>query len=349
MLLVSTAFFPLDEQLGLQDKQWSEGVERDAVWLSGLVPFAQAEAILQRIGRVNISCMSIWRSSQAWGSRFGGQLTLERERTNALPEAWAAPACEVEAAPRMGVGMDGAMLNIRGEGWKELKVGTLFEVVGTPTLDPKTEELVDLAQAVNNSYVAHLGGPELMGELTWAEAHRRHWEQAPDTLAIGDGAPWIWNQVALHFGNSRQLVDWYHAKQHLTTAAHLLKDDATAATQRWLHSRETLLYQGHADQIANELTAAATQQPALAENLRKEANYFRQNQHRMNYLEMREDEWPIGSGMVESGAKQFKTRFCGPGMHWSRTGAENLLPIRSAILSDRFDELWAKVYPAPPS
>ena len=67
----------------------------------------------------------------------------------------------------------------------------------------------------------------------------------------------------------------------------------------------------------------------------------------MNYLEMREEEWPIGSGMVERGGKQYKARFCGPGMRWSRAGAEKLLPVRSVILSKRFDELWARVYRAP--
>ena len=64
-------------------------------------------------------------------------------------------------------------------------------------------------------------------------------------------------------------------------------------------------------------------------------------------LKMREAEWPIASGTVESGAKQFKARFCGPGMRWSRQGAENLLPIRAAILSQRFDELWTRVYNSP--
>lgn len=67
----------------------------------------------------------------------------------------------------------------------------------------------------------------------------------------------------------------------------------------------------------------------------------------MNYLELREGAWLIGSGMVESGAKQFKARFSGPGMRWSRKGAENLLPIRSAILSGTFDNMWtsAKILP----
>ena len=61
---------------------------------------------------------------------------------------------------------------------------------------------------------------------------------------------------------------------------------------------------------------------------------------RMNDIEMREEELPIGNSMVESGAKQFKTRFSGPGVRRSRAGADNLLPICAAVLSGRFDQMW---------
>jgi hypothetical protein len=93
----------------------------------------------------------------------------------------------------------------------------------------------------------------------------------------------------------------------------------------------------------------------------------------MQYLELRENHWLIGSGMVESGAKQFKDRFTAPGMRWTRSGVERLwgirltvalflhpgmrwtrsgverlLPIRSAIRSDRFDRLWQQARSSPP-
>jgi hypothetical protein len=95
------------------------------------------------------------------------------------------------------------------------------------------------------------------------------------------------------------------------------------------------------------LTVAARHQPAIAEALRKEAGYFHNNQRRMQYQEMREDEWAIGSGMVESEAKQFKARFAGPGMRWSRSGAEHLIPVRAAIMSGRFEELWRAACNSP--
>ena len=163
---------------------------------------------------------------QAWGAQFKALEETARAKANALPEQWKPPSRAAVADQRMGVAMDGMMVHIRKEGWKELKVGAVFEIAVGPTRDEQTGELLELAHAVHNSYVAHLGGPEILGELVWAEARRRGWEQAQDTEALGDGAVWIWNQATLHFPDSRQVVDWYHAEQHLAVAAHVLKGEA---------------------------------------------------------------------------------------------------------------------------
>ncbi len=341
--------FPLDRQLGLSRKGWSEGVEREVVWLSGAVSsFQLVKEILERVGQIQISQPSVWRTAQIAGNKFQKLENKEREKANCLPEKWDPPSRAQVTDQRMGVSMDGAMVHIRKEGWKEVKIGDAFDIAVRPTKDEKTGEMINLAHAENNRYVAHLGGPDILGELLWAEARRCGWEQAQDTMVCGDGAVWIWNQADLHFGQSRQLVDWYHAKEHLTGAARLLNPEGTASFSRWLNSRETLLFQGHATKIADELTKAADQFPSQHDALAREAAYFQNNHLRMNYLEMREEEWPIGSGMIESGAKQFKARFCGPGMQWSRTGAENLLPIRAAVLSHRFNHMWDAARSLPP-
>jgi hypothetical protein len=335
------ALFPLDDQLELKETALSNGLMREAVWLSGAVPsYEMVEEILRRIGSVHISRTTIWRCTQEAGEKFCRLEEVERKRATALPEQWEPPSRAVVADQRMGV----ALVNIRQEGWKEVKIGTVFEIAVGPTPDRTTGEWVEFAHAAHNSYVAHLGGPEVIGEMSWTEARRRGWEQAQDTQVLGDGAMWIWNQAALHFGTSHQVVDWYHAKQHLIAAARLLKKEGSSAFVRWLNSRTTLLYQGHAQRIADELDKAASS----SEELAAEATFFRHHHLRMNYLEMREEIWPIGSGTVESAAKQFKARFSGPGMRWSRTGAENLLPIRAAVLSNRFHDRWAAAKNLPP-
>ncbi len=347
MQLAKVALFPLDDQLKLKRMGVSDGVMRDAVWLSCAVPsYEMVAEILQRIGGLELSRTTIWRCTQQAGEQFCRLEEIERKRATALPEQWQPPSRAIVADQRMGVALDGALVNIRQEGWKEVKIGTVFEVAVAPTPDPNTGELIEFAHAAHNSYVAHLGGPEVIGEMTWTEARRRGWEQAQDTQVLGDGAVWIWNQAALHFGTSHQVVDWYHAKQHLTAAARLLKKEGSSAFCRWLNSRTTLLYQGHGQRIAAELDLAAHSQAAA--DLAAEASFFRHHHLRMNYLEMREENWPIGSGTVESAAKQFKARFSGPGMRWSRKGAENLLPIRAAVLSHHFHDRWLAVMNLPP-
>jgi hypothetical protein len=320
-----------------------------AVWLSGIVNYDLVEEILAKVGQISISDSSVWRQVQVWGAEFQALAEAERIRSKLLPGRWGAPCKRAEPKGRMGVSMDGCKVHIRDEGWKELKVGSVFDVEVRPTRDKETGDWVELAHAVRNSYVAHLGGPEIFGRMVWAEAARREWEQAADTEVVADGAPWIWNLVLDHFYDSRQVIDWYHAMEHMAEAAHLLKDDETLAQKRWLNARKTTLFQGHAARIALELEAAAQEQPAIADALHKEAEYLRKNQRRMQYQEMREDGWAIGSGMVESAAKQFKARFAGPGMHWSRSGAEHLIPVRAAIMSGRFEDLWRQAYNSPPN
>jgi hypothetical protein len=123
--------------------------------------------------------------------------------------------------------------------------------------------------------------------------------------------------------------------------------DGNAEAIRWAKGMETPLYQGHAWKVGAAVRELAKQHRRVAKALRAEAGYFEHNQRRMQYLEMREEGFPIGSGMVESGGKQFRTRLAGAGMRWSRAMVERLIPVRAAILSDRFDELWQVAYKSP--
>lgn len=294
-----------------------------------------------------MSDSTLWRYVQAWGEQGRQHARRQQAEASALPTRSQIVPGEVPQASVKGVAMDGATVNIRKEGWKELKIGSVFEVEVRPTRDRETGDLVDLAHAVRNTYVAHLGGPEVFGQLVWAEARRRAWTQAGETVAIGDGAPWIWNLVGEHFYDSRQVVDWYHAATHLRQAANSLKGENTPEAQRWFHTYDTLLFEGHADQIADVLRSLAKSHRKVAEDLRREAGYFADHQRRMQYQEFREDGLPIGSGMVESACKQFRTRLAGPGMRWNRSGAERMLPIRAAAMNRNFDHWWNSVSSLP--
>jgi hypothetical protein len=330
----------------LKQGQWSEGLAKQTVWLSGMVPFEAATQILQEIGQVAVSTSSVWRLTQKWGQKLQSIEKAEEEQADRLPEAGETFRRESHSKGRMGLSMDGTMIYIRGEEWKELKVGCLFDVVQLPSVDAVTKERVELGHALHTTYVSHLGGPEEFGRKLWAEADRRHWNRASDTQVVADGATWIWNLVHEQFYDSHQVVDWFHAKEHLAEAAQCMFGEGGSAAKRWLTEQETALFQGHADKIA-QMVAKAAQEHPRSEALLQQSGYFEKNKRRMNYLDLRTDGWVIGSGMVESGGKQYKARFCGSGMRWSRSGAEHLLPIRTAILSRRFDHRWQAAYNSP--
>jgi hypothetical protein len=346
-------FFPLDEQLGVVEQHCSEQVAKQAVWLCGQVDDDFAEAVLSQIGGVHFSDTSIWRQQQRWGEHIRLNEALRAEAANALPLRGQVGPTAFRDPTNRGVALDGAMIFVRKEGWKELKAGCVFDIALQPEIVKTSGETewsvrnTNQAHAINTSYLGVLGGPEKFGQHLWAEALRRRMPQAHDSVVCGDGAPWIWNLALEHFGDSRQVVDWYHATQHLYKAAHLAFGEGSAEAIQQAKTLETPLYQGHATQVAETLREWADEVPSVAKELRSEAGYFETNQRRMQYLELREDGFPIGSGMVESGCKQFRARFNGPGMRWSREGAERMIPVRAAIMSDRFDQVWRAAYKSP--
>lgn len=326
-------------------ERWSDGLRKLAVWLDGLLTFEQAESVLEKVGHLAMSDTTAWRHAQACGAQAQAREAAQRAAATAVPDRQQIVPGEAPSTERLALALDGGMVPIRGEGWKELKVGGLGRIVLGPARDPVTGDRLELARTVDNSYVAHLGGPETFGQQVWAEAQARRWRQAAETIVLGDGAAWIWNQAAEHFYDSVQLVDWYHAKAHLSQAANLLHGEGTPAAQQWLKEQATVLFEGHAERIADGLTRHAKGKRKAAKELRGHAGYFRDHQRRMQYLERREEDYPLGSGLAESGCKQFRTRFVGSGMRWSRSGAQNLLPVRAAIMSRRFDAFWSSLQP----
>jgi hypothetical protein len=310
------------------------------------VTYWEVAEILQEVGQERISKSTAWRITQKWGQKIKEQEEQTEIAANATPGRDELIPGEAVGQERMGVSMDGAMVYVLGEGWKELKAGTVFQVEETAVLDKKTleEEMVGRAQAV--SYVAHLGGPQAFGKQLWAEAKGRGWLRAGDTQVVADGAAWIWNLAAEHFYDSLQVVDWYHATEHLSKAAeHLYGLTDTPIKRRWLNEHKEALFQGQAEWIANDLGTQTEKE--TCEGLRQEAGYFENHKRRMNYLDMRTEGWLIGSGTVESGAKQYKARFTGPGMRWKRPCLERLIPIRSAVMTGNFRTVWQSVYNSP--
>lgn len=274
-------FSPLDDQLGVAAQRCSEQVAKQAVWLIGQVDDDFAEQVLSQIGGILISDTSIWRRQRQWGEDIRRNQILRAQSAKALPLRGQVGPTAFRDAPDRGVAMDGAMIFVHNEGWKEVKAGCVFDIALQPESVNETGETEWYAHAVNTSYLGVLGVPEKFGQQLWAEALRRRVPQAHDSVVCGDGAAWIWNLALEHFGDSRQVVDWFHATQHLYQAAHLAFGEGSAEAIRQAKTLETPLYQGHAQHVAETLREWADEFPAVAKALRSEAGYFENNKRRM--------------------------------------------------------------------
>jgi len=299
------------------------------VWLSGLLPYQKAEEVFARIGNRFVPATNIWRQGQKHGERLEKHVKEQQKQVNI--ERIVLDDHRLDHKNPKGISIDGGMVNIRGEGWKEFKAGTVFDIASKIVNDEVTGDPVEKIYARNTTYTAVLGGVDEFKPAMWLLAVEHDVPRATFSCVTSDGATWIWNLVPDYFPDSVQIVDWYHATEHLAKAAHALYPEDNQRALKWYAKMQTPLYHGEIWKIIREL-----EQAQLEDN----ARYFKNHQRRMQYHTFKADGYPIGSGTVESTIKQYKERLTGAGMKWSRTGAEKMFVIRSSILGDNFDELW---------
>jgi len=235
---------------------------------------------------------------------------------------------------------DGTMVNVRGEGWRQVEVGTVA------FYDEEGERL-------ETRYTAQM--PE-DGAGGFAAKFDREIEHIHDHLPKGarlvclaDGALSNWSYFEDHplLKNAVHVADFWHATEHLQKAADALFTDAEER-ERWVSGYRTKLelsLDGVDRLIASikyylqKLGRKPTERRKAA---REALRYFKRNRSRMPYALCRLQGLPIGSGVVEAGCKTVVgNRLKRAGMRWSRAGGQQILNLRTLVLSRRWDYFWA--------
>jgi hypothetical protein len=160
-------------------------------------------------------------------------------------------------------------------------------------------------------------------------------------VILGDGAEWIWNLADLHFPGAIQIVDLFHARQHLWDLARLLYPAQDAHQRQWILRHQPKLDEGKIEKLVRYLGSLETSWPDLAETIRKTAAYFQRNAQRMRYPEFRRQHLFVGSGVIEAGCKTvIGSRLKQSGMFWTVRGANAIIALRCSRLSGRFEDYW---------
>ena len=182
-----------------------------------------------------------------------------------------------------------------------------------------------------------------------AGAARKRKSSSANALSssCANGAEWIWNLADQHFPSAIQIVDLFHARQHLWELARKLHPTAQelkaryneVEQKRWMMVHQHLLDNGKMKRLTVALKEIADNHPEVAEKFRTETEYFRQNAKRMRYPKFRRLHLFVGSGVIEAGCKSvIGKRLKQSGMFWTVDGANAIIALRCCMLNDRFED-----------
>lgn len=314
-------YVPLDVKLGLDGGCASVGVRTKVARLAAWLPFGDVSLELGELCGIHLSSNTAWRIAESVGER------IKDERSQRELLVMSGSVAAPQTAPgRLYIGIDGVHVPMCDGSYHEAKAGIVYE---TRHQDGKI-------RISNAAYMATLERTEAFGERVYALAFDHGVQKAVDVACLGDGAVWIWNSFSHHYPDAVQILDYYHACEHLDEVAKAWYGEDSDKARNWLEARKLDLLSDGVDTVIRSIRSWKPTDGNAKQIRRVEMGYFKKNKNRMLYATLKENDYHIGSGLVESACKSIVTqRLKQSGMRWSESGAETMVHLRSFLLSNR--------------
>ena len=340
---------PKDRELDIVGTSFSPGVRRMMGQVGGKEAFKEGRKDLEVLAGLRVTTKAVERVSETTGQQIEQQNQREQEQ---ILSGRVLPFLGEAAIAKLYVTIDGTGVPVvarETEGRKgkdptgkaktrEAKLGCVFtqtrvDQQGYPVRDEES-----------TTYVGAIETAEGFGRRIYAEAVRRGpadagWAQR--LIVLGDGAKWIWGTAQEHFPGATEIVDLYHAREHLAKVAKLVYGVQAPKSQAWLSARREELDDGKVEAVVAAMGRPRLQDGGAQEEVQTEMEYFRGNAERMRYAKFRSQGLFVGSGVVEAGCKTiFGQRLKLSGMHWTVSGANAIIALRCCQMSGRWEEFW---------
>jgi hypothetical protein len=340
-----TGQFPADADLDIENADFSPGVRRMQAMVGQDAPFDHGRQQMKLLADLEVTTKSVERTAEAIGADIAARERDEIHRAAQLD----LPIVMGKPIPVVYIQLDGTGVPVvkketvgragKTEGQpahtREAKLGCVFTQT---TWDPEGYAIRDPG---STTYVAAIEAADGFGLRLYLEACKRDWSHAEKKVVLGDGAEWIWNIAAQHFPGAIQIVDLFHARQHLWELARKLHPNQEPEQQRWMMIHQNLLDEGKIEDLVAALRSIDSSNSELAEKVRIEAGYFENHAERMRYPEFRRQHLFVGSGAIEAGCKTVIGSRCKQsGMFWTVRGANAILALRCTHLNGRFEDYW---------
>lgn len=338
--------FPADVELDIENTESSPGVRRMQAMVGQDAPFDHGREQMKVLAGLEVTTKAVERTAEAIGEDIAHREQQEMQRAVQLD----LPIVVAEPVPILYVQMDGTGVPVvkkETEGRKgkvdgqpahtrEAKLGCVF------TQTAWDQEGFAIRDPDSTTYTGAIETAEEFGKRLYVEAWKRGWSRAQKKVVIGDGAEWIWNLADQHFPGAVQIVDLYHARQHLWDLVRKLHPNDKAEQKAWIRvHQKRLLDKGKIQKLVAAIRSIGSPNPEVAEKIRTEADYFETNAERMRYPKFRRQHLFVGSGVIEAGCKTvIGSRLKQSGMFWTVHGANAILALRCCHLNGRFEDYW---------
>ena len=334
--------YPIREEWGFQPHQeMSPGLEdKLAFTVTATTSYREAAELAQKWG-CEVDDSTLHRLTQRLGERAEQQT---QARLQGLPEELTVPRAAAQLAIFM---LDGWQARYRGPGWgkkktqkkrvewHEVKTGVFYWHDQSARKGRGQRPRGLIQEKVVIGWQGE--GPELGRRLHW-EALRRGLGRAKWILVLGDGAHWIWNVKADRWATAQELLDFYHASEHVWELGRALFGEEQA--RPWVEARLHELRHGREQQCLDCIAGLSLPPGEAGETVEKQQTYFANNAGRMNYQQIADRDWPIGSGAVESACSGKQGRGKRRGQFWTNRGLGNLEALIGARQNNHWEEIW---------
>jgi hypothetical protein len=337
---------PRDRQLDVLDTGYSPGVRRMMAVVGSDASFDKGREQMELLAGLAVTRKAVERYAEAIGGDIAQRDEADIQRAVQLD----LPEIAGNRIPVLYIEMDGTGVPVTAEETRncngknadepahtrEVKLGCVFTQT---TTDQQGRPVRDQG---STTYSGAIETAEQFGRRMYTEAWQRGWSIADKKIIIADGAVWIWNIADREFPGAIQIVDLYHAREHLWVLAGKLFSTDDRRRKRWATGLQKQLDAGKIESLVKRLRSFPATCADAAELLRVEADYFDRNQQRMRYPDFRRQNLFVGSGVIEAACRTvIARRLKQSGMFWTVQGANSIIALRCCRLNQEFEDYWA--------
>lgn len=332
-------YSPLDKELKVEENYKITKALVDLVCdLGQMLPFQESSKVLNKHFNINIAASTVQKISEDIGKKLYLKDKKEAEQLYNNKNNIVESEITQKKKEKIYIECDGSMVAIKGDGWKEMKLGIIFSDLNILNKN-KTRHIIN-----EKDYIAYLGTAEEFKKMLWASAIKNGCLNVEQIIFIGDGAQWIWNMVDELFPKAEKILDYYHFSEHVHECGLILYED-DKIRETWVKGVIDDISNGLINETLSKLNIEDFKEKEKRKKVEELKTYLENNQERIKYKDYKEKGYFIGSGAIEGGNKcVIQQRLKLAGMRWSKEGAQYIATLRSANKSNKWDKVKEVIY-----